>query len=109
MLNVYLFLAIVNFLAPVLEDLIGFTISARLSFGLIELLAENFNHYTAKAKKKLLESIEQFADIRDYLTHNYEEALCLRLYFNRNRVTLLRIGNFILRSDGADGFVSTWH
>lgn len=95
-------------LAPVLEDLIGFKISARLSFGLIELLSENVNHYTAR-RKKLSEITEQFADMCDYLTHNYEEALRLRLYFNRNRVTLLRIGNFILRSDGADDVVSTWH
>jgi ABC-type phosphonate transport system ATPase subunit len=94
-------------LNPVLEDLPGFAISARLNFGLNKLLAENVNHYTER-RQKLLEITEQVTDIIDYLTHNYEEALRLRLYFTRNRVTLLRIGNFILRSDGAEGILSTW-
>jgi len=49
-------------LTPVLEDLIGFTISAKLSFGLNELLAENVNHYTAK-RQKLSEITEQVPDI----------------------------------------------
>jgi len=47
-------------LAPVLEDLFGFTTSARLSFGLIELLVENVNHYTAR-RQKLSEITEQVA------------------------------------------------
>jgi len=53
----------------------------------------------------LSEITKQVADTYDYLTHNYEEALRIRTYFNRNRVKLLRIGKFILRSDGAEGVV----